>query len=354
MADTPSPANNGFDKVLFQQRLKAAIPPVLRSLEEFLEADRTGGDRVLWPQHGEEIRTIAECLMRLGFVVDACRLLEAWHPLQEWVLGPVFDELLADHAASFPEEESRLRVCCGEFPSAEELAGTAQDRETRDLGMVGSVYRLVDHLRQLQEAISAPAPALAVPSVPAATPTVEAPPSATPPGDDRHQGGAGGGEGDAANATHTPEPESSEQPNTSSAEPTGMSWQEVVERLQRLRTQGEPFTSQKKLADVFGCSSYTINKAIKETPALHVWAKARSAKQSTAAPRAQSLNDVVTDRTAQNRELDPADDVAIREYLEREDLTSAERAFFNSLTQEDQLDFLNDPDKHRNILGRKP
>jgi biotin operon repressor len=129
----------------------------------------------------------------------------------------------------------------------------------------------------------------------------------------------------------------------------GKSWQEVAKRLERLRAQGEPWTSQHKLAEQIGCSSGTINKAIRETPELRSWAK----RQTAAAPRAQGLNDVVTDRTAQSREADPADDAAIREYLER-DLTAEERAFFNGLSREDQLDFLDDPDKHQTILGRKP
>jgi hypothetical protein len=131
--------------------------------------------------------------------------------------------------------------------------------------------------------------------------------------------------------------------------PAGMSWQEAAKRMERLRTQGDPFTSQHKLADLFGCSSGTINKAIRETPSLKAWAE----RQTAAAPKAQSLNDVVTDRTAQSKEPDPADDAAIREYLER-DLTADERAFFNSLSRDDQLDFLDDPDKHRKILGRRP
>src|SRR5262249_27773469 len=124
-----------------------------------------------------------------------------------------------------------------------------------------------------------------------------------------------------------------------------MSWQEAAERMKRLRAQGEPWTSQKKLADQLGCSSATINKAIEKTPELQSWAK----PQTVALPKAQSLNDVVMDRTAQGRELDPEDEVAIREYLEREDLTPDKRAFFNGLSLEDQLDFLDDPDKHQRI-----
>jgi hypothetical protein len=132
-------------------------------------------------------------------------------------------------------------------------------------------------------------------------------------------------------------------------EATGMTWQEAAERLERLRSQGELWTSQHEMARRFGCSSGTINKAIRNTPGLQTWAKS----QTAAMPKAQSLTDVVTDRTVQSREPDPADDAAIREYLER-DLTPEERAFFNSLSRDNQLDFLDDPDKHQRILGRKP
>jgi hypothetical protein len=129
-----------------------------------------------------------------------------------------------------------------------------------------------------------------------------------------------------------------------------MPWQDAAERLKRLRAQGEPWTSQHKMAERFGCSSGTINKAIRATPELHAWAK----RQTAAVPRAQSINVVVTDRTAQCREPDPADDAAIREYLEQEDLPPEERAFFNGLSREDQLFYLDDPDKHQKIRGRKP
>jgi hypothetical protein len=130
---------------------------------------------------------------------------------------------------------------------------------------------------------------------------------------------------------------------------TGMRWQEAAERMERLRAEGERFTSQHKLAAQLGCSSGTINKAIRETSSLKAWAERKAAT-----PRAQSLNDVATDRTEGSREANPADEAAIREHLEREDLTPDERAFFNGLSRDDQLDFLDDPDQHSRILGRKP
>jgi hypothetical protein len=127
-----------------------------------------------------------------------------------------------------------------------------------------------------------------------------------------------------------------------------MTWQEAAERMNRLRTQGEPWTSQHKMAKQFGCSSGTINKAIRETPELQTWAK----RQTAIVPRAQSINDVVTDRTAQRRELDPADDAAVREYIERADPET--KAWFLGLPPETQIEVVNVPDKYPRILGRKP
>ncbi len=132
----------------------------------------------------------------------------------------------------------------------------------------------------------------------------------------------------------------------------GMTWQDVAGRLKRLRAQGEPWTSQHEMARRFCCSSGTVNKAIRNTPELLSWAK----REVAASPRARSLSPFVTDRTAQSREPDPREEAAIREYLER-DLRPDERAFFNGLSREDQIFFLNDPDKHSvtsKLLGRKP
>jgi hypothetical protein len=116
--------------------------------------------------------------------------------------------------------------------------------------------------------------------------------------------------------------------------------------LDRLRGQGEPFTSQSKLAEQFGCSSATINKAIKNTPALQTWAKPTAAT----APKAQSLNAVVTDCTAQRRELRPEDEAAVREFIET--AVPEVKAWFLALPTEAQLEVLDDPDQYQTILGR--
>jgi hypothetical protein len=145
------------------------------------------------------------------------------------------------------------------------------------------------------------------------------------------------------------EVKSSEQPAEQPDKET-LTLQEVTERLERLCKQGEKYTSQHKLAAQIGCSPAQVNKAFNKNDSLRAWMNSKPG----AAPKAQSINPVVTDRTAQSTEPDPADDAAIREYLERENLTPEERAFFNSLSRENQLMFLNDPDKHRRILSRKP
>ncbi len=143
--------------------------------------------------------------------------------------------------------------------------------------------------------------------------------------------------------------------------PARVSWQEAAERMERLRQQGEQFTSQPKLAEQFGCSSGTINKAIRNTQALHAWARVG------AIPKAQSINAVVTDSKPQERELGPEDEAAIREFIETANTET--RAWFLALSPSDQIAYLNDPDAnptaddvttegkgrlHKRILGRKP
>jgi len=142
--------------------------------------------------------------------------------------------------------------------------------------------------------------------------------------------------------------ETPQEPERVEDDATGVSWQDAAERMERLRAQGEPFTSRHTLAKRFGCSSGTIHKAIQRTPSLQAWAKS----ECPTAPRAQSLNDVVTDRAAQHCELDPADDAAIREFIEGADTDA--KAWFLALSTEDQLSYLNDPGKHTRIRGRKP
>jgi hypothetical protein len=130
-----------------------------------------------------------------------------------------------------------------------------------------------------------------------------------------------------------------------------MSWQDAAERMERLRQQGEPFSSQHKLARQIGCSSATISKAIRRRQSLKAWANVEGV------PKAQSINDVVTDSTAQDRELGPEDEAAIREFVESADAEA--KAWFLAMPTAEQLAYLNDPDSHKGtlhkrILSRKP
>src|SRR6266478_1926726 len=63
------------------------------------------------------------------------------------------------------------------------------------------------------------------------------------------------------------------QPADSEDVAGNMTWQEAAERMKRLMARGDPFTSQHKLAELFGCSSSTVNKAIGETSEVQDWAK---------------------------------------------------------------------------------
>jgi hypothetical protein len=139
----------------------------------------------------------------------------------------------------------------------------------------------------------------------------------------------------------------SSAPVVESGTESGMTWQEAATRLEQLRSQGESWTSQREMASRFGCSPATVNKAIQESPLLRAWSR----RETAAAPRAQGINDVVLDRTSQQRDLAPEDEAAIREYIETADPDT--KAWFLALSTEDQLSVINDPDRHQRILGRR-
>jgi hypothetical protein len=120
------------------------------------------------------------------------------------------------------------------------------------------------------------------------------------------------------------------------------SWQEVAERLERLRAQGDPWTSCEKMADQLGCSASTIHKAMQRTASLQSWAK-----PSGAAPKAKRLDQQTRDgewfsevanNTPQKRDPSPEDAASINEFLEKADERS--RVWFQSLSFEDQLEYL--------------
>jgi hypothetical protein len=113
----------------------------------------------------------------------------------------------------------------------------------------------------------------------------------------------------------------------------GLPWQEAAGRMERLRRQGEPFTSQATLGEQFGCAPSTVNKAIRLTPSLQGWAKRPAAprRQAPDPDRAQQeLKGQAFEDIAQQHEPDPADAVAeadLRKWFEN--ASPDERAFLN-------------------------
>jgi hypothetical protein len=128
---------------------------------------------------------------------------------------------------------------------------------------------------------------------------------------------------------------------------TRITWQQVAEKLERLRAQGEPWTSFDKMARQIGCAKATVKKAVDCKPALRAWAK------RPAAPRAQQgLDGPVIDNAAQQRELAPEEEAAIREFIDHAD--EEERIWFLGLSVEDQLNYLDDPDPLPKDRNRSP
>jgi hypothetical protein len=56
------------------------------------------------------------------------------------------------------------------------------------------------------------------------------------------------------------------------AKRNGVSWEEVVERLRLLHSQGSPWLGYNRLAKQWGCSSQRVYLAVERTPELHAWA----------------------------------------------------------------------------------
>jgi hypothetical protein len=145
-----SPASAG----LFQQRLKVCIRPLMDRLKEFLDSADAGSADLALVLPEEDVRVAYECLLQLGLTQDAKRLVEAWRPLNDWMLGPRFDELLAGTAGPAPlEERRRLRQLFGEFPSAEDLADSAREREALKNRIVLIARQLAEQLQQLKASI---------------------------------------------------------------------------------------------------------------------------------------------------------------------------------------------------------
>ncbi len=135
-------------------------------------------------------------------------------------------------------------------------------------------------------------------------------------------------------------------------------WKEAAERLDRLRNQGEPFTSERDFAERFRCAPSTIHKAIQNTPSLQPWAK----PEAVSAPNAQSLNNLITDNKPQQREPNPGDaldaqdvDAALRYLLEH--AGPEERGCIHAMQPDEKRKLAelaySDPDRGNKILGRK-
>lgn len=150
---------------------------------------------------------------------------------------------------------------------------------------------------------------------------------------------------------------------------TETDWRDVQDRLLRLYNAGEAYTSQRDLAKRMECVESTINKAVNDSAKLKGW-MVRHTKRT---PRAQSLNEVVTDSTASQREADPAAAGLLDDEVDRimswliEQAEPDKRATLNELDDdgrremaklclEQQADkYIEDKaPKGNRILGRKP
>jgi hypothetical protein len=138
--------------------------------------DRELSFRMMLPE--EDIRALFECLHHLGLTQDAQHVAKAWAAVQRWMIGPWFDEQLSEWATSRPEEAPHLRQRLGAFPSAEQIAASAQERRSQEVLIGMEARRLAKILKHLHEAYVGPL----------AGPTSESPrQTAVPDGDDSSQ-----------------------------------------------------------------------------------------------------------------------------------------------------------------------
>lgn len=152
---------------------------------------------------------------------------------------------------------------------------------------------------------------------------------------------------------------------------TETDWRDIQRRLERLRDQGEKYTTQAKLAVKLNCSPSTINKAISRSTKLNAWKAESIARRGNKAPPTTSLTEVHLDNLAQPCEQDPAEAVTLddpEEVLAHliQDAEPKVRAKLNAITPKDVRDMTgdqirnlvgmicNDPDKYNRVLGRKP
>lgn len=138
----------------------------------------------------------------------------------------------------------------------------------------------------------------------------------------------------------------------------GLNWQDVQAELERMHLQGDPYTSEKKLAEKIGCSKFLVNKAFKNGSAeLLEWrTKSHVESRLNVSPEASAL---AIERTAQSREDDPAEfiepEVAddVLEYLIDQAGESQRQHLTRLLPDQRQAMakiMLNDPDKEEQFL----
>jgi hypothetical protein len=166
----------------------------------------------------------------------------------------------------------------------------------------------------------------------------------------------------------TPEPPERSTPDPLSVSPeennpkkaNRVTWQEAAKKLNRLRQNATDWTSQEKMAELFGCAPATVNKAIRNTPSLRDWARpspgGRRVQSLTPANKEGEHVDLVVDNTPQTRESDPTEHALIREFLEECDAKIAQfgdsgdkkkldewakkKDWFEELCTEDQIFYL--------------
>lgn len=148
-------------------------------------------------------------------------------------------------------------------------------------------------------------------------------------------------------------------------------WRDIRQRLERLREQGEQYTTQAKLAAKLTCSPSTINKAISRSTKLNAWKAEAIAWRGNKAPPTSSLTEAHLDNLAQPCEQDPAEAASLddpEEVLAHliQDAAPKIRAKLNTITPKDVQEMTgdqvrnlvdmicNDPDKYNRVLGRKP
>jgi hypothetical protein len=151
---------------------------------------------------------------------------------------------------------------------------------------------------------------------------------------------------------HTQSGEVPAAPPLPAPENSRLSVKDTAERLEQKRSHGEKFVSQGKLAKDLGCSKSTIHGAIYTSVLLQKWA---GVIDKGGTPRAGSLNKQILDNTPDQHSPNHTDDVGDAELIRLiEEATPEARAWLQSLSLEEQRDFVNDPDRCSRILGRRP